>query len=408
MTGMLACPPAPPKAYRQGTHRTSPPEETLERLGPLLEPAGITRVANITGLDRLGLPVFLACRPESRSLAVSQGKGLTPAAARVSAIMESLETWQAERLALPLERATWRELNRRARVVPPESLNRYRQGRFHPDLPLLWVEGWDLVAGEPSWVPYELVHTNYTFPLPEGSGCFLRTSNGLASGNHLLEAVIHGLGEVVERDAATLWALSGPVARGARRLRLSSLPPGPARDLCRRIEAAGLRAGVWDITSDLEIPAFFARLAEPDPALSWLDCWGAGCHPHPEVALLRALTEAAQTRLTLISGARDDLGRGRYQADAPRRRDWLAEGDGGLDFSPGAGLDAATLEEDLTWLVGRLGQAGLTSVVVVDLGSPGPGLAVVRVIVPGLEAAFVDPRHCALGLRAQAALAVRR
>ena len=36
---------------------------------------------------------------------------------------------------------------------------------------------------EPAWLPYEMVHTNYTLPFPSGSGCFIDHSNGLASGN---------------------------------------------------------------------------------------------------------------------------------------------------------------------------------------------------------------------------------
>ncbi len=51
------------------------------------------------------------------------------------------------------------------------------------------------------WLPYELVHANYTLPLPTGSGCFPASTNGLASGNHMLEAICHGLAEVIERDS---------------------------------------------------------------------------------------------------------------------------------------------------------------------------------------------------------------
>ena len=65
------------------------------------------------------------------------------------------------------------------------------------------------MGGGPVWVPFELVSADYTLPLPPGSGCFQASTNGLASGNHPLEAVCHGLCEVMERDASTLWRLSG-------------------------------------------------------------------------------------------------------------------------------------------------------------------------------------------------------
>ena len=64
---------------------------------------GITRIANITGLDRLGIPVVMVCRPNSRSIAVSQGKGLTLDAAKASGLMESVETFHAESITRPLD-----------------------------------------------------------------------------------------------------------------------------------------------------------------------------------------------------------------------------------------------------------------------------------------------------------------
>jgi ribosomal protein S12 methylthiotransferase accessory factor len=38
---------------------------------------GVTRIANVTGLDRIGIPVAIAVRPNSRSVSVAQGKGQT-------------------------------------------------------------------------------------------------------------------------------------------------------------------------------------------------------------------------------------------------------------------------------------------------------------------------------------------
>ena len=103
--------------HRLGTHRTVPPQETLARVTPLLAEMGITRIANITGLDLIGIPVVMACRPNSRSIAVAQGKGLDLAAAKVSAVMEAVETFHAERVALPLRLATYAELCRSESVA---------------------------------------------------------------------------------------------------------------------------------------------------------------------------------------------------------------------------------------------------------------------------------------------------
>src|SRR5918994_7932914 len=85
-----------------GSHRTRVPVETLEQLLPIKHRFGITRVANVTGLDRIGLPVVLATRPNSRSVAVSQGKGTSLEAAKASAVMEAIELWHAENFLRPM------------------------------------------------------------------------------------------------------------------------------------------------------------------------------------------------------------------------------------------------------------------------------------------------------------------
>src|SRR5215472_9591286 len=87
--------------YHFGTQRAAAPDETLRRIKPLLPRAGITRLADVTGLDWIGLPVYQAIRPNSRNISVSQGKGLTRAQAKVSALMESLESFHAECIQQP-------------------------------------------------------------------------------------------------------------------------------------------------------------------------------------------------------------------------------------------------------------------------------------------------------------------
>ena len=59
---------------------------------------------SITGLDWIGIPVYLAVRPNSRNVPVYLGKGLTRAQAQVSALMESLEGFHAEEIRLPVAR----------------------------------------------------------------------------------------------------------------------------------------------------------------------------------------------------------------------------------------------------------------------------------------------------------------
>src|ERR671918_2417017 len=156
--------PAGFKAYRRGTHRTVDPATTLARVQPYLARMGITRIANVTGLDRIGVPVVMVCRPNSRSLAVSQGKGLTLDAAKASGVMEAIELYHGERIERPLTLGSVRDLGARHRLVDLDRLPPRAESRFHLNLQLLWIEGRDLLSDEPVWLPYEMVHTNYTLP----------------------------------------------------------------------------------------------------------------------------------------------------------------------------------------------------------------------------------------------------
>ena len=216
---------AAPKRHRDGTHRASAPAATIARARRAMKPLGITRLANLTGLDTIGIPVWSAIRPNGRSLSVSQGKGLTDEHAQASALMESIETWHAENVALPRRRGTVAAMRTRARVVDVRGLARVAplpRDRVHE-----WVEGWDLVAGEPIWVPLEAVTLDTVFARPP---VFDVSSNGLASGNHVLEAIVHGLTEVIERDAEAQWRAE----RGDRRVDPETIT-GPGRALMARL-----------------------------------------------------------------------------------------------------------------------------------------------------------------------------
>jgi len=105
------------KGYLLDTHRLCDPALTMERVRPHLSRMGITRIANLTGLDRIGLPTVMVTRPNARSVAVALGKGLSLEAARVSGVMEAIETWHAERISLPVRRECYAELQSEATVA---------------------------------------------------------------------------------------------------------------------------------------------------------------------------------------------------------------------------------------------------------------------------------------------------
>jgi ribosomal protein S12 methylthiotransferase accessory factor len=369
---------------------------------------GITRIANVTGLDCIGIPVVVVYRPNSRSLAVSQGKGLDLAAAKASGLMESVESYHAERINLPLKLGSYEELRYTHRLVDLNGLPKTRGSSFHRDLPLLWIEGFDLLQQESVWLPYELAHVNYTLPQPTGSGCFMRSSNGLASGNHILEAISHAVCELVERDATTLWYQLDDAAQSATRVDLDTVDDPDCRWVLEQYERAEVDVAVWETTTDVGIPAFMCEIVDrtEDPLRALYPCGGMGCHPTRHVALLRALTEAAQGRLTAIAGSRDDLPRLEYEQsrspDALRRsRALMQERGSRRNYREAPSQYADTFDEDLAWELERLKSAGIEQVVVVDLSRPEFRLPVARVVIPGLEGVSLLPNYIP-GARAQA------
>ncbi len=346
--------------------------------------ARISRIADLTGLDTIGIPVFAAIRPMGRSLSTQQGKGVTALAAKVSALMESLETWSAEHHELAVTHTTWRALGDRAvdlRLLAPGPRKPRRLTR---DTRLAWVEGWDLVTDRPMFVPEEAVTLDCTFTRPPR---FDISSNGLASGNVLVEAVVHGLCEVLERDAEAAWRRAG----GDRRVILDTITDPACRALIDRIVAAGARLFVWDLGAHGLTAIGAAIMEDPrEPAWRALGFYqGFGAHLAPEIAIARALTEAAQTRLTYIAGGRDDF----FPRDYARATDpeivramWQRAAtpcDEPVLYDDLPRHVTRGIGEDLEQLVELARAAGSDQVIAVDLTHPELGVPVAKVLVPG-------------------------
>ncbi|MFJ2867670.1 YcaO-like family protein [Kitasatospora sp. NPDC087314] len=382
------------KGHRDGTDRLVPPRETFERVRPHFPEIGLTRVANVTGLDVLGIPVVLSVRPNSRSLAVHQGKGLTLEAARASSVMESLERWHAENMTLPLRLGTPREMADTGQVL---ELDRHELFQTHDlrDRRFLWVEGRELIGGGAIWVPHGLVTMDFRSDgfdlLGHGTVPPWGNSNGLASGNHLMEALAHALCELVERDAFIRDSRRAAPTRNS--IDLTTVDDPACRQVLDIFLSAGLEVSVRDLTPDLCIPTFECNIGE-DPKTSHSPLpinAGWGTHLRREIALLRAFTEAAQTRLTFISGARDDLPRNVYDSHRNKLRltaKWneTRRSDGTRGFHETPSHAHETFEEDVLRIVDALRDRGESQIVVVDLTKAHIGIPVLKVLVPGLLA----------------------
>ena len=387
--------------------RVCPSKDTIARVRGLASVMGITRLAGITGLDTIGVPVYTAHRPNSRSLSVMHGKGYTCDAAKASALMEAVETYHAENITLPLCLGSYAELSCKNKIIDVSLLPKFRDHVFTPHARIMWIEGEDLISGEKKFVPYEMVHTDYRSPLPCGHGCFIPSSNGLASGNDVLEALIHGICEVIERDAMTLWHLKSPARQNQNKIDLSTISDLRCADIIKRFHQAKTPVGIWDITSDTGVPAFLCRILSEDSFdfSGTRPASGMGCHLSKNVALLRALTEAAQSRLTFIAGIRDDLSRESYKKflSSEEKIKWhesVLNQSSLKDFSTLPSFGIGGLDHDSGILLRQLKKIGVQEVIIVDLTKPEFDIPVLRVIIPGLEGVLSDV-DILLGKRAQ-------
>jgi YcaO-like protein with predicted kinase domain len=388
------------KSFMAGTHRTCVPETTIAAYSRFMPDCGITRIADITGLDHIGLPVFTAIRPNSMTLATAQGKGLTEAAAKASAMMESFEWWHAENVDLPLRLLSARALACQANIADMAYLpERRRPLNLHE--PVLWVEGFDIVASRPCWLPLEQVSIAQAEPVR--APFFQWSVNGLASGNHILEAVVHAVCELIERDSAHAWsAQNNPLvlrdgninsAVQRRQVDLDTVADLDCRRILSLLDAADIGVAAWDITADTGVPAFCCQILERPSAgrmRQMMVTHGYGCHLSPAVALARALTEAVQTRTASIAGARDTWTRRVYaESRNPQWQEMLwregAGRRGERSFTTYSDQSTATFEGDLHRLVAALAQIGIESMIAVDLTRPAMGIPVVKVVIPGLH-----------------------
>ncbi|KAB2846356.1 MAG: hypothetical protein F9K44_15530 [Hyphomicrobiaceae bacterium] len=377
------------KGHYRGTHRLCDPAVTVERLTSLMPAFGITRVANLTGLDRLGIPVVMVCRPNARSSAVFHGKGLDIAAAKASGLMEAIETWHAEHVDLPLRYGSHRQLAVSSQVADVERLPLLPGRSFDRDAQILWVEAKDIAAGGPVLVPFEVVHMDGTSRNAPEARCLSVSTNGLASGNHGLEATSHAICELIERDATSLWHQRSLHEQRATRIDPDTIEDTDSRALLRTYGEAQFDVGLFDLSSDIAVPVVLAMALDRGGEMAHSGL-GVGCHPMPEIALLRALTEAAQVRTTYIAGSREDITHDDYSSATLSRRHRLTEtllsGERpSRRFVELGGARFAAFSEEVDWLIGRLRAAGLAQVLVVDLSRPDYGVPVVRALVPGLE-----------------------
>ncbi|WP_293864180.1 YcaO-like family protein [uncultured Alsobacter sp.] len=347
---------------------------------------GITRVGSVTRLGRIGLPVVQAVRPLALSNAVTQGKGTDSTQAALSAVLEAIETWAAERApdrAGPPRAPADDEIETWSSLWPDDG----------PPAGTRWIQAVDLLDGRAGAVPLALVDTVYTLPSPHPS-CFVRTTTGLGAGPTWHHAATHAALECVEREA--LWrARRRPHFFDRHQVDIATAA-APVTGLVHRLHEAGLVVGAWRVPAPL--PVYWCHVMEDGRGDEFapLPAEGFGCDLTEGGALMRAVLEACQARLTAIAAAREDLTSDRYAPGVDREQlaRWrltLASG------SVPVPVEAPMPEGDrLSASLQALRLLGARRVMAVPLADvPELPLAVVRVVAPPLH---TDPREGRYGV----------
>jgi ribosomal protein S12 methylthiotransferase accessory factor YcaO len=419
-----------------GTSRIKPAQETLKKVIPLSKKIGVTRLADITDMDILHIPNYSAVVPGTEDyIWVYSGKGPTKEHAMASALMESIERYSS----LPsvwlgnFVRSSFSELSKTQRVLHPDSIVEPMRFVYRKDMIMDWLPGYDLLSREKVMVPASIALFRYTPPPPAVNPFAYFHTNGLASGNVMEEAICHALCEVIERDAMSLADLRAsaipfhilrtiihslnsaafsisPVLADRfvddpsifPDIDISEIDFDPVKNLLEKFKQAGISLTIKDITSDIGIPTFNASSVE------WVThdygylAEGHGTHPDARIALLRAITEVAQTRAANIQGARDDLRKIKYnQENTDDRRAWqFMPSTKKIKFQEVQTFFNEDIIDDINLILLKLKRVGVNQAIIVDLTNQDIGIPVVRAIVPGLETFKIT--KSVMGMRARA------
>lgn len=365
-------------------------EQTLALIPQLRERYGITRIADITHLDRIGIPVISAIVPESPDLiSTYNGKGTTRESALAGAVMEAVE---------------------RQTAAAPAIDSFVRDG-------CEMVEGYDLISEERSIVPLGAVACPWRgAPLEKRA-----STDGLAAGNTFAEAVYHALAELAERH---LWLTSRELGHLRPREIVSGFAGGPVSlpnfvddpvapnvalptgsavvdGLVNNIHGAGLVLRLRAFELEPFPILLIATIGDPAGGPSAAHT-GFGCSWSPVHAAVRAITEAAQSRAADFQAAREDLRRHddtSVPAYGPRRAAGLPIGRWYYDapaptrsLSSFADHSTNDITRDTHALVSALRCADVNRAVIVDLSPPDGTVHVVRAVIPALKTQAIPSR----------------
>ncbi|MBF4469565.1 MAG: YcaO-related McrA-glycine thioamidation protein [Methanobrevibacter arboriphilus] len=390
-------------SYFSCTHRAIEPSKTIAEYKDKLKIAGITRVTDITHLDRIGIPVFSAIRPTAQDGGVSiyAGKGAKKDQAKASAMMEGFERYSAEKQSIDDENsklATLSEMDGEKFIHPDDLIisNEVKSLDFEKERKIEWTLTKDIITENDYYIPSNAIfHPYIPKDAKNTSAIFKGNTNGLASGNVLEEAVLHGMLEVIERDA---WSIFELTKKNKKCINIDNIENPLINELLEKFKKEYINIKLMDLTADIDIPTIAATADDTilkDPALLTL---GIGTHLNPEIAVLRALTEVAQSRATQIHGTREDTSRAVLMRKAGYERMkkinkhyFEEENNVIIDLSDIEDKSTDSLKKDIEITTNELKRNNIDEILFKNLTRKEIGINVVRVIIPGTENFSIDP-----------------
>ena len=384
-----------PKVSASTGIRTIPPEETLKKVIPLLEKAGMDPLEDITDRDNLGIPVYSVYRKKTAkgTFGNYNGKGATPEQAKASAVMEAMERYSAEqRDTDEVAYGTMAQMRESGMpyVEPADLILPARVMGMVESAEIAWTQCYDILRGEEVWVPACAVFYPY---YPDGDLQLFRFhTNGIASGNTIEEAILHAMFEVIERDA---WSIAESFNRTNADIIIDDEDSVPGR-LLRNFRDAGIEINLKDLTTDVGVTTIGASsddVRTKDPEM--LDI-GVGTHLNPEIAAIRALTEVAQSRTTHKHGLKvnaelqkrtREMG---YERVKEANAMWYSPSSKEVELSSMKDEATEYVLDDIEVVLGKLMDAGFDRVIIADLTRPEIDVPTVRAIIPGMEVSTMD------------------
>ncbi len=361
--------------YSENGFRTVRPEETLSRIEELMLSTNLEMRFERRWVENTPFIYYLFhfLSPEGEHAdQVYLGKGLSDHQCMISAVMEFVERFSARRIGdEEMIEASYHEVMSHAR--DPAQFILPSNTHYDPDSEIDWVWGYSLTHQEPVMVPANLVFLPYVADKPEKQIYGSYDSNGLASGNCIEEAILHGLLEVIERDVRVIMEYNRLAMPD---LTIDLADDEPTFHLLRNLKACHIQYWIKDITNDILIPSLGVFLKGSYKNGQETFSYASGTHLNPQIALARALTEAMQLyprcanyEAWLNSGPIDYL----YK-EGPQRFKFI----GTTDFS------SADLKENIEHCVNILKKFN-GEVIVVDLSRQELMFPAVRVCVTNLQ-----------------------